>query len=143
MIYHGIFSSLMQYASQIWGQNSDISSKVENLQNKAIRIMNFEKFSASVNPLYHKLDIPKFSDSVKILNFLFAHDTLKGNLPRSLCDKLRLNDIQYDHRHHLNTMVNVPKIRTVTSGSNSIKYKAAKIWNEFALEFKNIKFLIA
>ena len=28
MIYHGIFSSLMGYSSQIWGQSSSISSKI-------------------------------------------------------------------------------------------------------------------
>ena len=140
MIYHGIFSSLMQYSSQIWGQDWTIASKVEKIQNKAIRIMNFEEFSAPVNPLYHKLNIPKFSDSVKILNFLFAHNTLRGNLPKALCDRQTFTDIHYEHRHKSTVTVKVPKIRTITSGSNSIKYKAAKVWNEFVLKFKKNNF---
>ena len=139
MIYHGIFSSLMDYSSQIWGQSPSISAKIEKLQSKAIRVMNFENFSASVDPLHHKLEILKFSGTIDVQNFLFAHSTLRGNLPRSLCDKLTFIDKCYDHQ--IRTMVKVPKIRTVISGDNSIIYKAAKIWNKFVQNFIHVNFL--
>ena len=41
MIYHGIFSSLLLYGSQIWGQSNTFISKMEKLQNKALRIISF------------------------------------------------------------------------------------------------------
>ena len=44
MVYHGIFSSLLLYGSQIWGQ----ISKMEKLQNKALRIINFKPLRYSV-----------------------------------------------------------------------------------------------
>ena len=34
MVYHGIFSSLLLYGSQIWGQSNQSVSKMENLQIK-------------------------------------------------------------------------------------------------------------
>ena len=42
MVYHGIFSSLLLYGSQIWGQSNQSVSKMEKLQNKALRIINFK-----------------------------------------------------------------------------------------------------
>ena len=35
MVYHGIFSSLLLYGSQIWGRSNQSVSKMEKLQNKA------------------------------------------------------------------------------------------------------------
>ena len=42
MVYHGIFSSLLLYGSQIWGQSNQSVSKMENLQNKALGIINLK-----------------------------------------------------------------------------------------------------
>ena len=39
----------------------------------------------SVNPLYSKCEILKYGDNIKLLNFLFEHDSIKINLP-TLCD---------------------------------------------------------
>ena len=36
MVYHGIFSSLLLYGSQIWGQSNQSVSKLKKLQNKAL-----------------------------------------------------------------------------------------------------------
>ena len=55
--------------------------KMEKLQNKALRIINFKPLRYSVNSLYNKYEILNFVDSIKLANFLYAHDNLKGNLP--------------------------------------------------------------
>ena len=52
-IYYAIFSAHMVYGCQIWGQGR--GSHIENiykLQNRALRIINFEDFNANPNPLY-------------------------------------------------------------------------------------------
>ena len=36
MVYYGIFSSLLIYGSQIWGQKNDVTNKLQILQNKAL-----------------------------------------------------------------------------------------------------------
>ena len=132
MIYHGIFSSLLLYCSQIWGQSNKSLLKMEKLQNKALRIINFEHSRCSVNPLYNKCEVLKFSDSIKLLNFLFAHDNIKGNLPSSLYDSITLVDTRHLHntRNSELNQLNVPTVRTLTSGINSIKSKSVNIWNE-------------
>ena len=45
----------------------------------------------SVNPLYSKCKISKFSDNIKLSNFLFAHDSIKSNLPTSFCASITTN----------------------------------------------------
>ena len=44
-IYFGIFSSIIMYGAQIWGQNHNIHVKwIIKLQEKAIRIINFAEY---------------------------------------------------------------------------------------------------
>ena len=88
-----------------------------------------------VNPLYSKCEILKFADNIKLSNFLFAHDNIKSNLPTSLSDSITLVNNKHSHtsRNQEANQVNIPTVRTKTSGSNSIKSKSANIWNYLKL----------
>ena len=139
MIYHGIFSSLLHYGSQIWGQSVKIVDKMEKLQKKALRIMNFEPPRASSSPLFNKSEILKFGDQIKLSNFLFAYDNLKCNLPSVLCDMISL--VSSHSRNQEYKQVNVPTVRTVAAGSNSVKSKSANAWNFFNKLFLDKKLI--
>ena len=54
-VYFGIFSSIMSYASQIWGQitNKHVN-RILRLQDSAIRIINFATYNESRGQLYKK-----------------------------------------------------------------------------------------
>ena len=66
-IYFSIFSSLMTYASQIWGQFSNRQIiRIQKIQNSALRIINFADFDAPSSPLYYKSNIMKLSDHVRL-----------------------------------------------------------------------------
>ena len=131
MIYPGIFSSLLRYGSQIWGQSNKSISKMEKLQNKPLRIISFKHIQDHRLIPYIKCDILKFADNIKLSNFLFAHDSIKSNLPTSLCDSITLVNNKYSHtsRNQEANQVNIPTVRTKTSGSNRFKSKFANIWN--------------
>ena len=82
MIYFGIFSSLLTYGSQIWGQFQNCNiRKLSTLQNRVIRIISFAPYNESVDKLYKDCKILKLADNVKLQNFLLAYDHLKVNLP--------------------------------------------------------------
>ena len=49
----------------------------------------------SVNSLYNKCEILKFGDSIKLSNFIYAHDNIKGNLPTTLCAGITLLDSKH------------------------------------------------
>ena len=112
MVYFGIFSSILTYGSQIWGQHNRIVKKLQVVQNRAIRFMNFQPFRASATPLSKSSGILRLADFVKLQNFLYAHDCLRSRLPQSLIDERfviinaglntrceRLNHISTIHSH--------------------------------------------
>ena len=137
-IYYAIFSSLMTYGSIIWGQvqNSNIK-RINTLQNKALRIINFASYRHSATPLYEKSKILKFEDNIKIQNFLYVHDSLKGTLPSVHNNIFEANK---DIHNYPTTCSNqhqlaLDKVKTQTFGINSIKYQATTFWNEIVNKF--------
>ncbi|MCH2405870.1 MAG: reverse transcriptase family protein, partial [Nitrosopumilus sp.] len=143
-IYHGIFSSILTYGSHVWGQsiNKHIS-RIQRIQNKAIRIINFAHFRDPVSPLYYTSKVPKFSDHIKIQNACYVHDSLNGNLPIALQDsfKLALDTHRHDTRGASQSKLMLPKARTQAYGINSIKYQSVAIWNIITCEIPDKKFL--
>ena len=64
------FSSILSYGSQVFGQiSSKYFRRIECLQNKAIRIINFANYRVSVNPPYKKFKILKIADYVYIISY--------------------------------------------------------------------------
>ena len=142
-IYFGIFSSLLTYGSQIWGQYSNKHvSRLQKLQHKAIRIINFGDYRESVGPLYHKSKILKLCDHVKLQNFVFVHNSLNDNLPLPLRNTFQVvADINsYNTRASDQHKIALPKVRTLYYGLNSIKYRSAAHWNLLVNDFPNLKF---
>ena len=143
-IYFGIFSSILLYGSQIWGQmqNSHINRLIK-LQNKAIRVINFAPFRCSVTPLYKTSRLLKFCDSIKLQNFLYVFDCLKNTVPNVLRQTFTL----ITSRHGYNTrgascnQVVIPKVRTLVYGIRSITYQSAQFWNFIVNLFPQINFL--
>ena len=83
-LYYTMFHSHLIYSSQIWVQNNTILRKLEPLQNKALRIINFKNDEYNVNKLFKTNKILKIADYVKLLNCLFVRDSAINNsiIPR-------------------------------------------------------------
>ena len=143
-IYYGIFSSLMTYGSQIWGQfQNKYVNRILKLQDKAVRIINFVSSYESRNPLYLKTNILKFSDHIKLLNFIFVFDSLKNNLPSILNNNfIQVNKIHnHSTRYALQNKVTLPKIKTLIYGIKSIKFQSSSSWNFFTGKYQNKELL--
>ena len=78
-LYYTIFHSRLIYTCQIWGQNQSILNKIQPLQYKALRIINFKPDNFDTAELYKKDKILKISDYIKLLNCLFVRDVLTGS----------------------------------------------------------------
>ena len=129
MIYHGIFSSILMYNCQIWGQTNGIVKKLQILQNKALRVINFQPYHSHVIPLFKDNEILKIADNVNLQNFLFAHDSLCNNLPSSLCGLLKIKVTNHNTRNKEFCQLERPFSRTITYGTKGIKNKSIDIWN--------------
>ena len=125
MVYFGIFSSILTYGSQIWGQHDRIVKKLQIIQNRAIRFMNFKPLRTSASPLFKTSGILTLADFVKLQNVLYAHDCLKKNLPQSLIDEsfVIVNsglNTRCERLNHLQTI----GTNTILYGTKSIKSKS-------------------
>ena len=142
MVYFGIFSSLLTYGVQIWGQHNAITKKLQVLQNKAIRIMHFQPPRTSATPLLKISSIIKVNDIVDLQNFIFIYDNLKGLLPKALTGKLQYVEHTHDTRLLSCHQLSRPRTNTLTYGSKGIKNSAIDIWNSInRSHHTEIKFL--
>ena len=117
------------YGSQIWGQQNDVAKRFQILQNKALRIINFQPPRTSATPLFKTCEILKLTDYVNLQNFLFAHDSLNNRLPSSISGQMFLVDTNHNLRNETYLQLNRPSSKTITYGSKSIKSKSVDIWN--------------
>ena len=137
-IYFGIFSSLLTYGATVWGQTRNKHFyRVERIQNKAIRLINFATFRASVNPLYRASNILKIADFVKLENFLFVLNDINGHLPAVLSNTFQLvrNSHKYNTRSASHNNVSIPTVHTLIYGIRSIKYQSCQIWNHIMSKY--------
>ena len=140
MIYYGIFSSILTYGSLIWGQHSTIVNRLQTIQNKAIRYMNFKPKRTPANPLFKSSGILNLKDYITQLNCLFAHDHINRNLPTPLLDdRIRFVQTAGNTRNErLNQLANF-RTRTVLYGTRSIKSRAVQAWNEINVDLHQIQ----
>ena len=77
-ICSSLFNSHLIYGYQVWGQCQDTElKKIENLEEKAIRIIKFLPNNAPVFKEMHKSKIIKVKDFNIIQNILFINNCLK------------------------------------------------------------------
>ena len=140
MVYYGIFASILNYGSLIWGQHSRIVNRLQTIQNRAIRYMTFKPKRTTALPLFKECRILNLTDHIVHQNCLFAHDCINRNLPTPLLDD-RITFVQTSgntRAERLNQLVNF-RTRTVLYGSNSIKSRAVKAWNGVNVELHHLK----
>lgn len=143
-VYHAIFGSIMTYGCITWGQNPNSHIfRIGKIQNKAIKVINFAHFSEDASQFYPINGIIKFTDHIKLENFLYAHSSLKGNVPSPLKNQF---SVRSDHcvphtRGSALTKLILPKVRTQNFGIFSIKYKATAYWNLIMGNIPDNKFI--
>ena len=139
MIYYGIFSSVLMYGSQIWGQHNRVVQKLQIIQNKAVRLITFSPFRAKATPLFKQCDILKIADNISLHNFLFAHDSINNNLPISINGYLSVVNTGMNTRNESYHQLNRIRTKTILYGTNSIKSKSVDVWNFINEKFHNLK----
>ena len=75
-IYFSLFNSHLIYGCEIWGQReARLFRNIQELQDKAIRIINFKPDEYDVNRLYYENKILKIKDFITLKNTLFVKDS--------------------------------------------------------------------
>ena len=130
-IYFSIFNSQMIYTCQVWGQNEAKIKQISELQDKALRIINFKPKNHPVSELYKSNEILKLTDYIKLLNCMFVKDTLSADQIPILNNFFKKTNEIHRHstRHTSRKTVELPQPMTESYGRYSVRFQAATAWN--------------
>ena len=132
-IYFCLFNSHLIYACQIWRQSkTKLFQEIEQLQDKAIRIISFLPKGASGKEVYSTLKILKIRDFISLQNVLLVKDVFEEKIPSLFMTYFKKLNTQHLHatRSAMNQSAFVPIVNTEKHGINSIKYRSVEIWNK-------------
>ena len=139
-LYHGSFSSHLNYACQIWGQNINENSKTFLLQKKSVRIITFSDFRSHSSPLFKELKILTLIDKIILNNCVLVYNILKGQIPKKLVNMFEMakDNHRYLTSNSSNTSVKLSSVKT-NYGRNSICFKGCTQWNKIMKELNSEK----
>ena len=102
--------------------------------------MTFSEFKSHSEPLFKKLQILKFRDSLVLNNCLFVYDYFHTNLPNSFHDTFTRTDDMYEYstRQATSGKLHIPKYETTTFGLKCIYKRCIDSWNKISTDFNLI-----
>jgi hypothetical protein len=102
--------------------------------------MTFSEFRAHSEPLFKKLEILKFRDSIAVNNCSFVYDYFNKNLPISFTNTfIRTNDLyEYITRQATTGKLYIPQYKTTTFGLKCIYKLCIDSWNKLTTEINLI-----
>ena len=83
----------MIYTCQVWGQNEAKIKQISELQDKALRIINFKPKNYPVSELYKSNKILKLTDYIKLLNCMFVKAIFNNFKKKTMKSTGRIPDI--------------------------------------------------
>lgn len=133
-VYYAIFNSHLTYGCGVWGLTTEKNLKtIEILQKKCMRILTFSDFDSHSNPLFIDLKILKIRDLIKLQQLKLAYEYCNGLIPTDLCSLFNSSkDVHTTNMNLKSTSKNclfLPSVKTVHSGSRSLRYQCASWWN--------------
>ena len=105
-----------------------------------MRIMTFSEFRAHSEPLFKKLEVLKFCDSIAVNNCLFVYDYFNKTLPISFTNTfIRTDDLyEYNTRQASTGKIYIPRYKTTTFGLKCIYKRCIDSWNKLTTEINTI-----
>ena len=102
--------------------------------------MTFNGPRTSATPLYAELGILKLFDLVKVMNILYVHKHLNGDLPLDTLETLEFTKINHSYGTRGNTigLLKRPNVNTSTYGLASFTRISSNQWNELQRHFPNV-----
>ena len=102
--------------------------------------MTFSEFRAHSEPLFKKLEILKFSDSISVHNCSFVYDYFNSNLPHSFTNTFfRVDDLyKYSTRQATSGQLFTPLYKTTTFGLKCIYKRCIDSWNQLSMEINTM-----
>ena len=112
---------------------------MQKLQNYALRNIDFKNVQNSIKHIYKNHKILKFTDILKVQNYLFMYQVEQNNALATSFPALHSRDKHnYLTRSATKNLLDVPLPRTNKYGKESVKYQCIRAWNNFKKKFPQI-----
>ena len=136
-LYNALVLPHLDYCNLVWGGASSCHlNRLSLLQKKAIRICSNSHYLAHTPPLFKELNTVNLYDKIKLKTGLFMYSYINNLLPTIFTDYFNT----VGNIHNLNTRqkhnIFLPSLRLKLRQNNSIKWKAATLWNSIDSSFK-------
>ena len=123
-----LLSKIRHYAPMHLLQTSLWLTKVTKLQNKALKVINFQSSDSPTGPLYQRNKVLKITDFISYKNALFIRNTLKKENPQVFHEMF----IMLNQNHTYNTraatyhFLDILQVKTTHFGQYSVKFQASE-----------------
>jgi len=137
-LYYSIFHCHLQYGIIIWGSTfKTYLSKLEKLQNKAVKVIGGASWQDRATPYYSKLQILKICDLFQLELASFMYKFKNKQLPFTFLHYFQETSTICSKQLRSTTNQNyfLPRYRTKKI-QRSIKFQGAKIWNSINAEIR-------
>ena len=107
-------------------------NKIQKLQDKALRNVNFLPNTAPLSEIYKTSKIIKLSDCISLQNALLVKNCFEKQLPQPLLNFFKKSIEQHNHSTSsaLKNFAFVEEANSKLYGIESIRYQAVIIWNK-------------
>ena len=122
----GSAPDLIIYACQILDQSFSTLTKIQPLQDKVLRVINFKANNSDIRDLYKNDQILKISDYIKMLNGLFVRDVLTRSTVPPFQNYFNKSENLHQHntRHAKQNSVILTQRSTDFYGIKSIQHQS-------------------
>ena len=123
--------------SSVWdGLREPLSTKIQKLQNRAVRVITRSSYDANASVLLNALQLDNLYVRRRKLKAQLMFKILKGNMPSYLRTLFSIRNTEYNLRNN-QLKRNLPKPRTNYS-KRSFSYNGALLWNSLPEEMRNL-----
>ena len=131
-------TSRLDYANALlYGLPKSLISRLQRVQHSAARLISRTKKHDHITPVMIELDWLPVESRVKYKVLLYVYKVVHGSAPSYLQDMLSVCRPTRALRSASQSLLSVPKARTVTYGDRSFRVAAPTLWNMLPDYLKN------
>ena len=134
-VYTALIQPHFDYCCSVWDElGSTLATKLQKLQNRAVRVITRSSYDADAGALLTLLQLDNLSIRRKKIKVQLMFKILKGNAPSYLKSLFSVRTLDYDVRNN-RSKLNIPKPRT-NYLKRSICCSGALLWNNLPQEYE-------
>ena len=133
-VYRSIFESHLNFATVVWSINGNAVSKLNSVQQKALKSVFLLPHRSHVSPRLPEFNIMKVEQIITSVRAKFIHNLRRGKLPAEFSSLASLANLDEENcRSSRFSIFNYSQIKDKTTP----KYHIIKSWNNLPFELKS------